>query len=107
VQMGAIAIHRTVRRLRRTAALLAVTCVLGGIVAVEHSGMPEMHSADLTAFCMAVLPAAALVVARRVLSGAPLWAPAGTTLKPPPMMAPTTRAARARAGPPPPLVLRL
>lgn len=54
--MSAIAIHRAIRGLRRTAALVAVTCVLGGIVAIEHSGMADMHAPEMVAFCLAVIP---------------------------------------------------
>ena len=105
--MSVIAIHRLVRRLRRSAALLVVTCVLGGAIAVAHSGMPDMHASGMAAFCLAVLPAVALLPRHRSPS-APLLRPRLlASIKPPPILAPWTRAPLARARPSAPLVLRL
>ena len=71
--MSVIAIHRLVRRLRRSAALLVVTCVLGGAIAVAHSGMPDMHASGMAAFCLAVLPAVALLPRHRSPSAPLGW----------------------------------
>lgn len=105
--MNALRINRVLRRLRYTTALIAVTCAFGGIVAAEHAGMPDMHASEMVAFCMAVIPAAGLLMARGTPSGRLLWPRLGSAPKPPSILSPTTQAPLARAGPPRPLVLRL
>ncbi len=105
--MNALRIHGSLRRLRRTTALIAVTCAFAGIVAMEHSGMPDMHGPEMAAFCLAVIPGAAFLMARGLVAGRLIWPRLGPVLKPPPILVPTTQAPLARAGPTNSLVLRL
>ncbi len=105
--MNALAINRVLRRVRRTTALVAVFCVLGGIVAVEHSGMPSMHAPATAVFCLAVLPGAALLMQRVGLARRFHWPQLVPSVRAPRSLGANTLAAPARAGPARGLVLRL
>ena len=99
-------LNRTLARVRRTRALVAVVCVLGGIVAVEHSGMADMHDAAMAGFCLAIVPAAFLA-ARPAVRARSAWLPLIRVLKPTDALTLTTHAPLARAGPSRLLVRRL
>lgn len=104
--MTPLRLNRALQSLRRTTALVALVCALGGIVALEHSGIAGMHGAEMTAFCLAVVPAAFLAARRQMRARSP-WLQVLRALKPVQAMTLTTQAPLARAGPPNLLVLRL
>jgi len=63
--MSALAIHRLLRRWRRSLVLVAAVGVLATATAIEHTGMAGMHASGTAAWCLAVLPGAALLWRRR------------------------------------------
>ena len=105
--MSALRLNSVARRLRRRFALLAVVCALGGVVALEHSGMAGMHAPEMAAWCLAVLPGAAVLLRRATRLASPYWLRLPRVARPARDIAPAVQAPAARAGPACSLVLRL